>query len=185
MSTSTSSVPAFGGPPLTTEQRRRGFTLACDPGVRCCGLALFKDGTLVRAGAVRGPAKERGPAVWQHLAVLVDAWVEKDGLVAHHHDGHLVVETMRYDHSSRKGSAEDLLEVQAVGAAIVGRLAGWQAHEAPAHQWVHVPRDIFGRRVERELQASGEWGKVEVPSRATELNDVMHAVGIGRWWLRL
>jgi hypothetical protein len=153
------------------------------------GLALFRDGVLVRAGAVRGPAAPgRGPAVWSALAQATEAWLwQRESIGGPPGPQHLVVETMRYDHASRKGSAEDLLEVQAVGAAIVGRLAAdcWTAHEAPAHQWVRVPRDIFGRRVEVSLRESNEWDKVEVPSRATELNDVMHAVGIGRWWLRL
>ncbi len=187
MATSTSSVPAFV-PPLTTEQRRRGYTLAVDPGLRACGLALFRDGALLRAGAVREPEKVRGPAVWSALARAVERWLNTALLAAGVEPdattGFLITETMRYDHSSRKGSAEDLLEVQAVGAAVVGRLAGWGAHEAPAHQWVHVPRDIFGARVEKEMKERGEWHRVEVPSRKTELNDVMHAVGIGRWWLR-
>jgi hypothetical protein len=108
--------------------------LAIDPGLRAVGVALFKDGALVRTEAVRGPPPPvRGPAVWSLLAASVYEWVN----VPVAGPCHVVVETMRYDHSSRKGSAEDLLEVQAVGAAIVGRLAAdcWQAHEAPAHQW--------------------------------------------------
>lgn len=192
MPTSTSSVAPFVEP-LTTEQRRRGYLLAIDPGLRCVGVALFKDGVLVRAGAVRGPPPPvRGPAVWSLLAQAVESWLERVQTVppVRHpllDPGILVVETMRYDHGSKKGSAEDLLEVQAVGAAVVGRLAGWSAHEAPAHVWKgQTPRDIFAARVEKDLRADpAEWVKVEVPSRATELNDAMHAVGIGRWWLRL
>lgn len=161
--------------------------LAIDPGLRAVGVALFKDGALVRTGAVRGPPPPvRGPGVWSLLAASVYAWAEVP-VADLAGPCHVVVETMRYDHSSRKGSAEDLLEVQAVGAAIVGRFAAdcWQAHDAPAHQWVHVPRAIFAQRVEVSLRESNEWDKVEVPSRSTELNDAMHAVGIGRWWLRL
>jgi hypothetical protein len=188
MPTSTSSVLA-PVPPLSTAERRRGFCLAIDPGLRAVGLALFRDGQLVRAGAVRGPPPpQRGPAAWSTLAVRVDCWVDECVPVAAlAGPTALVVETMRYDHRSRKGSAEDLLEVQGVAGAVVGLLAAdcWVAHEAPAHEWVRVPRDIFAARVEKDLRADGAWPLVEVPSRATELNDAMHAVGIGRWWLRL
>lgn len=90
---------------------------------------------------------------------------------------------MRHD-AHRPVPVDDLLEVQATGAAIVGHLAGrgWTAEGASAHVWKgQVPRDIFGARVREDLEAAGAWGKVALPTRATYLNDAMHAVGLG-WW---
>lgn len=180
----TSSVPA----PLPTEQRRRGWLLTCDPGLRAVGVALWKDGVLLHAGAVRGPPPPaRGPAVWGLLAadVYADIEVPIAGLAG---PCHLVTETMQYQHGTKKGSAEDLLEVQGVAGAIVGVFSRTAVlfDEAPAHAWKgQVPRDVMAGRVEGWLRAQGWWDRVVPSSRATENNDAMHAVGIGKWWLRL
>lgn len=159
-----------------------GYLLAVDPGLRCCGVALFRDGVLVRAGAVRGPAKGRGPAVWSALAAGVESWIwQRESVGGPPRPQVLVVETMRID---ARSVAEDVLEVQAVAACIVGRLWGWTPDEAPAHKWKgQTPRDVMGRRVEKHVQDEGLWSAIEVPSVKDHLNDVMHAVGIGWWYL--
>lgn len=91
---------------------------------------------------------------------------------------------MRHNPHGRSVPVEDLLELAGVAGAIVGRLSSWEGHAALAHRWKsQVPRDIMGARVEARLRASGAWSCVEVPSRATELNDAMHAVGLGYWYL--
>jgi hypothetical protein len=149
---------------------------------------LFKDGVLVRAAALRGPTTGRGPAVWSAYAGLVVDWLAKSIVTRTHlftpgPDGTLVVETMRHN-PTRSVPVEDLLELAGVAGAIVGKLAGWDAHAALAHKWKgQVPREIMGNRVADHLRAEGLWSCVEVPSRATELNDAMHAVGLGRWYL--
>lgn len=155
-----------------------------DPGLRACGVALFRDGVLVRAGAVRGPREGRGPEVWAALAAYVEVWA--DGLLPFDSDvvGTLVVETMRHNPHGRSVPVEDLLELAGVAGAVVGRLPGWTAHAAQAHRWKgQVPRDVMGRRVEAHLREEGLWARVEVPSVKDHLNDAMHAVGMGRWWL--
>jgi hypothetical protein len=148
------------------------------------GVALFKDGALVRATALRGPAKGNGPGVWNELAGLVDYWLEGGTpYVDPRTRGTLVVETMRHN-PGRSVPVEDLLELAGVAGAIVGRLSSWSSHAALAHRWKsQVPRDVMGARVEEHLRREGLWHLVDVPSRATELNDAMHAVGLGRWWL--
>jgi hypothetical protein len=174
---------------LSTAERRTGYLLSVDPGLRATGLALWKDGVLLHAGAVRGPPPPaRGPAVWSQLATDVHDHLRTHNPGAYFIDGRVIVETMRYDHGSKKGSAEDLLEVQGVGGAVVGRFAahGWDADEAPAHVWKgQVPRDVMAGRVEAWVKERGWWDRVVLYTRATENNDTMHAVGIGRWWLRL
>jgi hypothetical protein len=171
-----------------------GFLLACDPGLRATGVALFKDVgsggyALVRATALRGPAKGNGPAVWNELAGLVYGWTARrlegidPALFIDRVPGTLVIETMRHA-PGRSVPVEDLLELAGVAGAIVGRLSSWSSHAALAHRWKsQVPRDVMGARVEEHLRREGLWHLVDVPSRATELNDAMHAVGLGRWWL--
>lgn len=158
-----------------------GYLLALDPGLRCVGVALFKDGVLVRAAALRGPATGRGPAVWQHYARLVTDWAW--GLGAPDANGRLVVEMMKVQVKGRADPA-DLIELAGVTGAVVGRLSSWRAEGFEPAAWKgQVPRDIYGARVEGHLRAEGLWSRVEVPSRATELNDAMHAAGLGRWYL--
>lgn len=177
---------------LSTAERRTGYLLTVDPGLRAVGVALWKDGALLHAGAVRGPPPPaRGPAVWRMLALDVTDYLWQnadDGFNPDHTLGVVVTETMRYSHGSKKGSAEDLLEVQGVAGAVVGLLAGygWQADEAPAHAWKgQVPRDVMAGRIEAWVYERGWADRLVRSSRATETNDAMHAVGIGKWWLRL
>jgi hypothetical protein len=158
-----------------------GYLLAVDPGLRCVGVALFKDGALVRAAALRGPATGRGPAVWSALAQDVERWVGMQGNRTT--PGTLVVEMMKVQVKGRADPA-DLIELAGVTGAIVGRLSSWSAEGFEPSIWKgQVPRDIYGARVEGHLRAEGLWSHVEVPSRATELNDAMHAAGLGRWYL--
>lgn len=163
-----------------------GWILSVDPGLRCVGVALFKDGVLVRAAALRGPVTGRGPAVWASLAVLVDTWVAARVPVADLAGPcTLVVEMMKVQVKGR-ADPSDLLELSGVTGAIVGRLSAdcWLAEGFEPAAWKgQVPRDIYGARVEGHLRAEGLWSRVEVPSRATELNDAMHAAGLGRWYL--
>lgn len=158
-----------------------GWILSVDPGLRCVGVALFKDGVLVRAAALRGPTTGRGPAVWSALAQDVERWVGMQGNPTT--PGTLVVELMKVQVKGRADPA-DLLELAGVTGAIVGRLSSWSAEGFEPAAWKgQVPRDIYGARVEGHLRAEGLWSRVEVPSRATELNDAMHAAGLGRWYL--
>lgn len=158
--------------------------LAVDPGLRACGVALFHNGVLVRAGVVRGLREGQGPEVWAALATEVEEWARLTVLTTRYTYGHLVVETMRHNPHGRSVPVEDLLELAGVAGAVVGRLPGWTAHAAQAHRWKgQVPRDVMGRRVEAHLREEGLWARVEVPSVKDHLNDAMHAVGMGRWWL--
>ena len=158
-----------------------GYLLAVDPGLRCVGVALFKVGVLVRAAALRGPATGRGPAVWSARAQEGERWVGMQGTRTT--PGTLVVEMMKVQVKGRADPA-DLIELAGVTGAIVGRLSSWSAEGFEPSIWKgQVPRDIYGARVEGHLRAEGLWSRVEGPSRATELNDAMHAAGLGRWYL--
>ena len=145
------------------------------------GVALFKDGVLVRAAALRGPATGRGPAVWMALAKSVALWVL--GLIGNAPLRRIVVEMMVV-RVKGKGDPADLIELSGVAGTICGWLHAQDSEGfTPEEYKGQVPRDIYGARVEGHLRAEGLWSRVEVPSRATELNDAMHAAGLGRWYL--
>lgn len=151
------------------------YLLALDPGLHCCGVALFRDGALVRAAALRG-TKGRGPATWAQYGRLVTTWLGDVG------PGTTVVEEMQV-HAGGKARPADLLELAGVSGVVIGAV-GWPAVGALASLWKgQCPRDIFGDRVARHLRDEGMWHCIEVPRSATELNDALHAVGLGRWWL--
>lgn len=160
--------------------------LALDPGLRCVGVALFRDGALVRAAALRGPARGRGPSVWAAYAPLVQDWLPMSVELLIGKGGTVLVEQMQV-HAHGGADPADILELAGVSGAVVGALsvAGWSAAGALARDWKgQIPRDVFGARVEGHLRDEGLLHLVEPTSRATERNDIMHAVGLGRWWIK-
>lgn len=152
-----------------------GTCVTLDPGLRACGVALWYDGVLVRAGAVRGPATGRGPAVWSALADGVAAWVGPAPA------GVLLVETMKV-YLVGKGDPADLIELSGVAGAVVGRLAGWSAEGVKAAEWNRqVPSHIQRQRTRAWVEAQGWLDRVDLATTVRFQEDVWSAVGIGRW----
>src|SRR5688500_3187584 len=91
--------------------------ITIDPNLRGCGVALWKNGALVRAEYVKNPAPVgRGYGVYAMLAdqVFWKTYIPGELL--------LVVEMPRaYGSVHEKGDPNDLLDVMAVGAAVVAR----------------------------------------------------------------
>jgi hypothetical protein len=85
-------------------------------------------------------------------------------------------------YTTGRANPADILQLQGVASAVCTWFArdGAEVRGVEPSEWKgQVPRDIMGARVEKKVRAAGWWDKVIVPSRATQLNDVMHAVGIG------
>jgi hypothetical protein len=153
----------------------KGSLVCIDPGLRACGAALFVDGELVRAGAVRGPTVGRGPDVWAAYAGLVEGWV---GDAA---PGALLVEQMKV-YVQGKGDPDDLLELAGIAGAIVGRLSGWTASGVRARDWNgQVPAPIRRARTQAWVQQCGWLDRVDLRTTARFQEDIWSAVGIGRW----
>jgi hypothetical protein len=154
--------------------------LSVDPGLRGCGFAWWEGSDLRYAGYAEGirDAKIKGPPAW--LAVAQSVLVDPPG-----HLDRLAVETMRV-YTGGKADPADLLELQGVAGCLVGLGAPRSVEGVPASAWKgQVPRDVLGARLERWTRAQGWWDRVRIPSRKTNLNDVMHAIGIGRYVLCL
>lgn len=167
--------------------------LAIDPGVRGCGVALFRPlnspvapGRLHTAAYVKGSKDAERAASWREMARAVDRWSE-DKLV---YNGatevtQIVVELPRvYQGSKQKGDPNDLIEL----AAVVGALCMWiggadGVDEVPArvyypYEWKGmVPKQIHHERAKARLDAA-EMAAVELPSAKSLQHNVWDAVAL-------
>jgi len=155
--------------------------LTVDPGKRGCGYAWWTPPGLLCAGYAPGASEGTGPDFWVACA---------RGVAATRPGGtqrvvRVSVETMRI-YTTGAARPADLLHLQGVSAAICAWFAAQEGSAVrgiePAAWKGQVPRKIMGARVEQKIRAAGWWDKVIVPGRATELNDAMHAVGIGLYF---
>ena len=148
-----------------------GFT-AVDGGLRGCGCAVFRDGTLQSAWYKPNPARTgRGPKAWNAMA--------KAFLGATDHV--VVVEYMQiYRGAKQKGDPNDVAEVNGVVGAICG------AHESATgylpRQWKgQVPKKIMGKRILSKLSAAEKKCIQKCP--ASLKHNVVDAIGIGLFHL--
>jgi hypothetical protein len=146
-----------------------------DTGLRECGVSIFRDRELIRAGLVRNPETTgRGPKVWLAMAREVNEWL-RDLPSA----DELVLEVMQsYDLRHQKGDQNDLLELAGVGGAIVGilspeRVTGYR----PAEWKGQVPKVVHHKRIQRELTEQ-EVKRIEKCPESLKHN-VIDAIGIG------
>lgn len=159
--------------------------VSVDPGIRGCGVALFRDGRLVAAEYVKNPVK-KGNDFDAIIAVAQAAREWVGGRAADRGDLRLVLEWPKvYTASKSKGDNNDLLALCAVDAAIVALVGaratkiiprdwkGTMAHEAVVHR-VYSRLDSEGNRSEWNTLADAEFraGK-------TYGHNVVDAVGIG------
>ena len=145
-----------------------------DPGLRACGVALFYDGGLMRAAAVRGPKTGRGPPVWRAHGDAVAAWV--GGF-----EGHLVIETMKV-YTDAPGDPDDLLELAGIGGAVAQALSPCPVEGVRAAIWNgQVPSAVRRERTARWVVDQGWFDRLDLNTTKRFQQDVLSAVGIGRW----
>lgn len=151
-----------------------------DPGLRACGVAVFRDGRLTSAFAVRGPADVRGPRLWRSLGGDVCHRLSKTGLFPQ--QGHLVVETMKV-YTEGKADPDDLLELQGVASAIACGVPGWWSVEGVlTRDWNgQVPSAVRRERTKKWVADNGWLDAVDLNTTARFQQDIWSAIGIGRW----
>lgn len=153
-----------------------------DPGLRACGVAVFQDGKLAWAKAIRGPETGRGPALWRALgAVVLD---ELDRQYVTITFGHLVVETMQvHTTATSKGDPDDLLELQGVASAVACGVPGWWSVEGVlTRDWNgQVPSSVRRERTKKWVADNGWLDRVDLNTTARFQQDIWSAIGIGRW----
>lgn len=151
----------------------QGVWMSVDPGKRLCGVAVWSDRKLVRAGLVTTDLE--GPERWAALARGVAAWA--GGPVQH-----LTVEMMQVYAHDGAGKAADLLDLAAVAGAVAGHLQCPSLLAPLPGTWKgQVPRDVLAEREMRKWSASDP--RIEKPRSKKLLGDVAAALALGRWTL--
>lgn len=131
-------------------------TLVIDPGIRECGLSIWKDGMLTLAALIRSTERvSRGPEAWLAMArAVVDQYP--------HQINTLVVELQQHD--KRIFNADDMFQVCGVVGAIIGsydqhcqKVIGYYPRD-----WSKVPKLVRHRRLrEPGVLTDEEWTRVE------------------------
>lgn len=151
------------------------ITVSIDCGLRGCGVGVFRDKKLLKAGYVKNPEQEkRGAVAWIAMAMAVDAWLNLEQI------DQVVLETMHsYELRQQKGDQNDLLEVNGVAGALAGLLAtGHNVTSYLPSQWKgQVPKDVHNKRVMNALTPDEADAFAACP--ASLKHNVIDGVGIG------
>ena len=159
--------------------------VAVDPGLRGCGVALFKGGTLLRAAYVKNNAEGRGYNAHVGAANAVRLWLYPTPMI-----DELVIEFPRvYPGSAQqKGDLNDLLDVAGVGAAISAavRLSEMPVgsrveHVFPSDWKGNVPKETMTERIRRSLTDEERRAIEKCP--ASLMHNTLDACGIGLYKL--
>jgi hypothetical protein len=157
------------------------WTLAVDPGLRTCGVALFEQDTLYRAWLSRNPLRtERGPEAWESMsrAVVKDliTYAPKRGRLVKR----LVLEVPQiYWGGRRGGRAADLIELAGVVGAVAAATPVLERAFYLPRQWKgQTPKDVHNRRVMKRLR-DGEDARIVRPKAAALLHNVIDSIGLG------
>lgn len=144
--------------------------LACDPGLRRSGIAIYADGRLVYAGLAVSPERVvRGPRAWEAMAkaifeavpLLVDT---------------LIVEQPQFD-ARTAGCASDVMELAGVVSTIVARSEGALHVSLPRPlDWKgNVPKGVTQARLWAGL-SDDEWCNL-----STDDHNALDAASLGLW----
>lgn len=156
-------------------------TLAIDPGLRDCGLALYTGHKLVRAVLARSSNKaDRGPYAWRDMAMVAHAWVVQQGVLP----DVVVIEAQQiYPAKFQKGDQDDILQLAGVGGALAYafRNASEMYSYLPRIWKGQVPQSVFAKRILSKLTIP-ELSLIEAcPSSL--MHNIAHAIGLARYHL--
>lgn len=144
-----------------------------DPGLRGCGVALFRDEELEQAVYVEGNGSAQRAEAWVQMVSAVREFVGTRRVER------LVVELPQvYVAVRTKGDPNDLVQLGAVvGALCLAFQEATQHVFLPAEWKGQVPKEIVHARVASRLSAA-EQGRITC-RRKSLLHNVLDAVGIG------
>lgn len=158
--------------------------VSIDPGLRECGVATFKDGTLVDAWLARCNL-DNGPKQWVAMAQTVLDHVDL------HDCDELVIEYMQ-TRRGRRDAHDALIQLSLVSGGIYclvdeKNLGNVKLVHAPANTWTgRRPKKVNHNRVWSRLGltevATLEEGLTKTPKKNHK--ELLDAVGIGLWHLK-
>lgn len=143
-----------------------------DPGLRHCGLAVFRDGVLRAAYLVRLGADDAQTAAARFaLATQVFS-------LAGHPD-RLVIELPRiYPAARQKGDQNDLIQLATVAGAVVGRVLARHVEFIYPRTWKGtINADVMTERITERLTADESTRVEKCPASLS--HNVYDAIGIG------
>ena len=155
-----------------------GEVVAVDPGLRGCGVAVFRLGQLVHARYVHNTASStlRGPLA--HAAMALEVRQNVTGVAP---GALLVIEfPMVYPAMNQKGDQNDILEVAGVASAVAAMLnvRGYAVRHYRPREWKGtIKKEVMTRRIQSRL-ADVETLAI-VRESATLDHNTLDAVGIG------
>lgn len=164
------------------------ITLAIDPGLRGCGVALLRDGQLEKACYLPNPVKSgKGPDSWMAMARAVLTWLP---IPADDIDS-LTIEGQHIYGATKMGASagadpNDLLELAGVAGCLYAILEPKVRRRVEPREWKgQVSKVICQLRVNKRLSPE-EAARIVLPSTRTgkpsELaHNVYDAIGIGLW----
>lgn len=165
------------------------YTVSVDPGLRGCGVAVFKGTELIWASYIRSLNKEdRGPKAWYAMAMEVedvlrgqfkDLFIE-GGLM----DAAFVFEVPQiYRGAQLKGDPDDLLQLVGVEAWVAGLLRACRVVGYRPREWKgQVPKDVHVRRIENTLTDEEKACMQKCP--ASLRHNMLDGIGIGLFHVR-
>jgi len=189
--------------PFKLPPKETGLVLCVDPGLRCCGVAIFSpSGRLLRAGlpqsSIAARTGIRGARAWAAMAKEVEHWLDvaswRESADNLHFGGwptKLIVEEQRID--QRTPNADDMLQVNGTAGAIAGIYAASLPSPVVVGVWPEtwkgsIPKaDMTARIASRMRESPEEDRRIEYEGVPMGLrHNILDAVGIGLYhWDRL
>lgn len=162
--------------------------IAIDPGLRGCGLAIFRNGILHQARYVKNSeAHDRGPVAHMTMAECVAHEATKC-IESAAQKTCLVVEFPQvYSGPGKNIDQNDLLDVAGVASACMSTVANWMPVDDTNCRWTlphgwkgNIKKEIMTNRILASL-TDAERGVIV--SAGSKDHNTVDAVGIGLWQL--
>lgn len=155
---------------------------AIDPGLRACGLAVFKDAVLIEAQLVPGSVDALDHHAWRAMGLSMARALTYHAATPGE-ERRLVIEFPQiYEaRAHSKGPAEDLLQVASVVAAITTNTT-WTCRLFRPAQWKGQKPKPPMEALTRTRITPFELSKIQLPAKSLAHN-VWDAVAMGLWYL--
>lgn len=151
--------------------------ISVDPGLRACGVAVFRAAVLKRAMFVVSPERvKRGAACWVAMA-----WAVAQAVNGESWTSGVVEFPQQYDGESHEVDRRDLSELTAIAGAvalILSARCGDLWSPVPREWKGQVPKDVHGRRILSRLTPAEEH-RIEWPKGDRFRHNVTDAIGLG------